>query len=81
MPMSLTAAQPWLTYWYAALRHPLGIWLRTPEPARLSSLLYNARNAAKDPQLSTLTIRTSPLHPGQELWITHSEAASAPAAS
>lgn len=69
MPMSPSAAAPWLIYWYAALSERTGIWLRTLEPSRMTSRLYAARTAAHDPQLDALTIRTSPADPDHELWI------------
>lgn len=62
-----------LTEWYAALHHPLGRYLRTTDPTRLKSALYAARQAAQDPALLTLTVRTSPRDPANEIWIIHGE--------
>ena len=53
MAMSANAATPWLVYWYAALRDPRGIWMRSPEPPRLISLLYSARASARTPSSPT----------------------------
>ena len=55
--------------WYAALGHPLGIYIRTPDPARLKTLLYSARRDAADPSLTTLQLRTSPKKELGDLWI------------
>lgn len=59
----------WLDYWHAALSAPVGIYLRTPDPFALKSLLYSARARAGDPSIAHLQIRTSPLDPRGELFI------------
>lgn len=57
------------SYWYAALGEPLGLWLTTPDPVRLKSVLYAARTRSADPSLDHLQIRTSPADPAHTIWI------------
>lgn len=56
--------------WYAALRAPIGVLLRTSDPAKARHLLYAARRAALDPGLDNLQILFSPLPEG-DLVICH----------
>jgi len=56
-------------YWYEALAAPLGIWITTPSPHKLKSILYAARIKAADPDLMGLEIRTSVRDPKGEVWI------------
>lgn len=59
-----------LSFWQHALGSPTGgIYMKTPDPLRLKSLLYTARAQAKDPSLAHLQLRTSPKDPKGELWI------------
>lgn len=60
-----------LAYWYEALASPWGIYLRSPDAARLKTLLYNTRVAANDPQLAGLSITHNPQDVKNELWIIH----------
>lgn len=59
--------------WYIAAREPLGLWLTTPDPARLKAALYAARVRAGDPSLHTMAIRTDPRTPDSCLWIVNGE--------
>lgn len=49
-----------------ALAEPIGLLVKTSDPAKLRASLYRARQASGDPDLSGLQIRMSPL-PGGEL--------------
>ena len=59
--------------WYTAYNHPLGSYIKTSDPTRLKSLLYSTRAKLKDPDLMTMTLRTSPQNPHNELWLLHTE--------
>ena len=54
---------------YRALQAPIGIAVRSNDPARAKALLYRARSEANDPQLSRLTFRISPLAVGSEIFL------------
>ncbi len=58
-----------LRFWYLAAHHPLGVWLKTPDPVQLKSLLYTARAKAQDPSLATLQLRTAVDDPRGAVWI------------
>lgn len=59
-----------LKLWYAARDSSSGgIFIRTTDQLRLKSLLYAARKQSNDPSLQSLTVRTSPLNPKDELLI------------
>jgi hypothetical protein len=55
--------------WYAALNHPLGVWITTPDKPRLLQLLYSTRKRLDDPALNRVTIKTSPRDPNGEVWL------------
>ena len=59
-----------LDIWYRALRAELGIRVHTEDARRLKSRLYKVRAEANDPDLETLSLRTSPEDPAHEIWIT-----------
>lgn len=66
----MSRARPLLqSLWYAALSHPLGVYIRTPNPLQLKSLLYSARRDCADPSLAVLQLRTSPNKELGDLWI------------
>jgi len=49
--------------WYSALNEPLGVWIATPDPLRLKSLMYSARakETSGDPDhpIARLQLRTA----------------------
>jgi len=51
------------SFWWRALPEPLGIWIATPDPVRLKSLLYAARakETSGDPHhpIAKLQLRTA----------------------
>jgi hypothetical protein len=55
--------------WYSALHEKLGIFVKTPDPTRLKTLLYNERKRINDPALHSLIIRTAPNNVQSEFWI------------
>lgn len=58
-----------LQFWAAALSNPLGVWIKTPDPSRLKSMLYGARAKEGGPEHAHLQIRTSVTDPRGEIWI------------
>jgi len=54
---------------YRATREPLGLWITTPEVAKLKWHLYNVKRALNDPTLDHLTITHNPLNVSGELWV------------
>ncbi len=61
----------YLELWYTALHDPVGLKIQTNDADRLKQKLYQARKSADDPNLSLLTVLTSPLHQQTEVWIAH----------
>jgi hypothetical protein len=59
------AKQDWLPIWQLALQEPIGLLLRTNDPARAKAQLYRARADSQDPSLAALSIRTSPFEEGE----------------
>lgn len=57
-----------LQWWYAALRSPCGIALRTNRPDALVRKLYAARSAAFDTSLDAISIVRSPTD-AAVLWL------------
>ena len=55
--------------WYEALASPLGIVVKTDDPAGDARELYIFRKKLKDPDLETISIMTSPTSPDSELWL------------
>lgn len=76
-----------LGLWYSALHAPPietpngpvpgGWYLRAADAPALRPRLYQVRAKAKDPALSTLTLRVSPRDPRRELWIIPAKAKAA----
>lgn len=64
----MTSPDPNLTLWYAALTSPRGVKVRTTARATTLQKLYQARAAAKDPDLDGLSLVPSPADPN-EIWI------------
>ena len=60
---------------YLALAEPIGLLLRSNDPARARAQLYAERKRSGDPDLAGLQIRSSPLEDG-ELVIVRGEATS-----
>lgn len=64
MPRSY--AHEYLSYWYAALEHEIGVALETDDRKKLTAILYEARSEAGDPELEALML----IQIGEnELWI------------
>lgn len=61
-------SDPSLTLWYAALADPRGVRVRSSNRKLTLSKLYQARAAAKDPDLDGLSLVPSPADP-DEIWI------------
>ncbi len=54
---------------YQALGEPIGLLIRTSDPARARQGLYRARQGLADPALAGLQIRTSPIEGGELIII------------
>lgn len=66
----MSAPHPFLTYWHQALATPFGVSIRfLGDPASIKTALYTARAKANDPLLASVSIRTSPRSPSDELWL------------
>lgn len=61
--------------WYQAQRASIGIAVVTNDVRLLKAQLYRVRTELEDEALAQMSIRTSPDHPQQELWITQPEGA------
>ncbi len=60
-----------MSIWYQALEQPLGLVLRTSDPARARQALYAARAEAQDEALGQLQIRMWQGENGENLVIVH----------
>lgn len=62
-----------LSFWFAALAEPLGIYITSPDPILAKSRFYTARNnhrtSTGDTSLDHLQIRTAPDDVAHGLWI------------
>lgn len=61
-------ADPYLSYWYAALASDLGVCVLTDNRERLRQRLYAARAASGDTSLEGLSLVLSPLNQ-EHVWI------------
>lgn len=59
-----------LEFLYMAMDSPLGICLVTDNMVRANQRLNKAKRESGDPSLDVIQIRTSPLAPQSEIWIT-----------
>lgn len=59
---------PYIEAWYSALKSPYGIAIKTNDPGRLRSKLYEARQKTMDEDLLQLSVHWSP-RSKEEIWI------------
>lgn len=68
-PKITPARALWAQFWYDALHANFGIFIKTPDAAKLKTQLYTTRRHLQDPALAQITIRTSPRDIHGEVWL------------
>jgi len=67
----MSKTDEYLSYWYEALAHPVGLCLQVTERKAFAQKLYQARAKARDPDLEALAIVVP--KDSDELWIARKE--------
>lgn len=65
----MASSHDFLPYLYSALASEFGICLSVSDAPQAKAVLYKARKESQDPDLSCISIHSSPFSPDSEIWL------------